>query len=154
MKWWIVFITEPPCKWWSFSFATNLKTFSFYLLIPILEMSRSAIHFLTRMHSSRMRTARSSSRPGGPPSGTPHPQDQAHTPARDQPLPPGNRHHPPGPGTPPWTRHSPLEQAPLQEQTPLGTGTPPPPDQAPHPPVNRITDACENITLPQLRCGR
>ena len=21
-------------------------------------------------------------------------------------------------------------------------------------PVNRITDACENITLPQLRCGR
>ena len=24
----------------------------------------------------------------------------------------------------------------------------------PHPPVNRITDACENTTLPQLRCGR
>ena len=23
-----------------------------------------------------------------------------------------------------------------------------------HTPVNRITDACENITLPQLRCGR
>ena len=22
------------------------------------------------------------------------------------------------------------------------------------PPVNRITDACENITLPQLRCGQ
>ena len=22
------------------------------------------------------------------------------------------------------------------------------------PPVNRMTDACENITLPQLRCGR
>ena len=22
------------------------------------------------------------------------------------------------------------------------------------PPVNRITDACKNITLPQLRCGR
>ena len=22
------------------------------------------------------------------------------------------------------------------------------------PPVNRITHACENITLPQLRCGR
>ena len=22
------------------------------------------------------------------------------------------------------------------------------------PPVNRIADACENITLPQLRCGR
>ena len=23
-----------------------------------------------------------------------------------------------------------------------------------HPPVNRITDMCKNITLPQLRCGR
>ena len=23
-----------------------------------------------------------------------------------------------------------------------------------NPSVNRITDACENITLPQLRCGR
>ena len=23
-----------------------------------------------------------------------------------------------------------------------------------HPPVNRMIDACENITLPQLRCGR
>ena len=22
------------------------------------------------------------------------------------------------------------------------------------PPINRITDACKNITLPQLRCGR
>ena len=25
---------------------------------------------------------------------------------------------------------------------------------SPPPPVNRITDACENITLPQLRCGQ
>ena len=23
-----------------------------------------------------------------------------------------------------------------------------------HPPVNRMTDGCENITLSQLRCGR
>ena len=23
-----------------------------------------------------------------------------------------------------------------------------------HPPVERMTDVCENITLPQLRCGR
>ena len=23
-----------------------------------------------------------------------------------------------------------------------------------HPPVDRMTDACENITLPELRCGR
>ena len=65
------------------------------------------------MHSSRMRTARSSSRPGGSPPGTPPlgadiRPDQAHT--------PGSRHPPP--------------------------------------PVDRITDACENMTLPQLRCGR
>ena len=25
---------------------------------------------------------------------------------------------------------------------------------ATHTPVDRMTDACENITLPQLRCGR
>ena len=62
------------------------------------------------MHSSRMRTARSSSRRGeGSPLGTP----------REQALP--GRDHPPN-------------------QT--------------HPPVNRITDACENITLSQLRCWR
>ena len=36
-----------------------------------------------------------------------------------------------------------LHQAP--QQTPPGADTPP---------VNRMTDACENITLPQLRCGR
>ena len=45
----------------------------------------------TRMHSSRMRTARSSSRPGGSPSGTP--RDQAH-PHGTRP-PPGTRHPPP-----------------------------------------------------------
>ena len=46
--------------------------------------------------------------------------------------------------------------------TPLGAGTPPPeqapqphpPEHAASPPVDRITDACENIALPQLRCGR
>ena len=52
----------------------------------------------TRMHSSRMRTTRSSGRPGG--------------------------------GVSPRTRHS-------------------PPGADPPPPVNRITDACKNITLPQ-----
>ena len=67
----------------------------------------------TRMHSSRMRTARSSSRPGGLHQAPPGPD-------------------PPGPGTPPGTRHPP------------GSGPPPPP-------VNRITDTCKNITFPQLR---
>ena len=86
----------------------------------------------TRMHSSRMHTACSSGHPGGSPPGTPLEQ------------------------IPPRTRHPlfPAYQAPL-----LGPGTPPPeqtplpprdPGPAP-PPVNRITDACKNITLPQLR---
>ena len=48
----------------------------------------------------------------------------------------------------------PQDQAPTpspREQTPRpGPGTPPGAD----PPVDRITDACENITLPQLRGGR
>ena len=40
---------------------------------------------------------------------------------------------------------------------PLGTELPPPRQRPPwteEPPVNRITDRCKNITLPQLRCGR
>ena len=73
----------------------------------------------TRMHSSRMRTARSSGRPGG--------VSTRHTPLGADP--PGSRH-------PPGTRH------------------PPPGPPLTPPPVNRMTDACENITLPQLRCGR
>ena len=35
---------------------------------------------------------------------------------------------------------------------PWGVSATPP--RLTHTPVNRITDACENITLPQLRCGR
>ena len=64
----------------------------------------------TRMHSSRIRTARSSSRLGGSPPGTPP----------EQPPPgPGN---PPGPGTPPdqappRTRHPP-DQAPPRTRPP------------------------------------
>ena len=59
------------------------------------------ILLLTRIHSSRMRTARSSSRPGGlhqaPPNWDQTPRDQA----------PPTR-HPPGPGTPPVDRHTPV----------------------------------------------
>ena len=75
------------------------------------------------MHSSRMRTARSSSRTGGV----------------------LHKEHPPGPGT------SPDQAQPLGTRHPPGSR--PPRDQAP-PRVDRITDAYENITLPQLRCGR
>ena len=75
----------------------------------------------TRMHSSRMRTGHSSAHLVGV--STRAPWDRA---------------PPPGPGTP-GTRYNLLF---------------PPPDQAPPrldtPPVNRMTDACENITLPQL----
>ena len=80
------------------------------------------------MHSSRMHTAPSSSRPGG--------LHQA--PPRDQtPLGPDS----PGAGTPPppgpdYQRSSP------PDQILLGAGTPR---------VNRITDTCKNITFQQLR---
>ena len=108
-----------------------------------------------RMHSSRMHTARSSShhRGGGVgldqiplnfPLGVGLETCKAcwdQTPSRTR-LPwhqaslrtsaPRTR-HPPGPGTP-------------QNQAPPGTRHPP--DQ-PHPPVNRITDTCKNITLTQ-----
>ena len=63
---------------------------------------------LTRMHSSRMHTACSSSRPGGV--STRHPPDQA--PPQDQATTPGSR--------PPRSRHTP------QDQAPLGADTPPP----------------------------
>ena len=73
-----------------------------------------------------MRTARSSSRPRG--------VSTRYPPGANPPGPGAPRtRRPPGPGTHPW------------KQTPTGLGTPP---------LDRITDACENITFPQLRCGR
>ena len=75
-----------------------------------------------------MRTARSSSHPGGSPPTTPprgrHPPPEQTLPGSRHPL--GSRH--------PRSRHPP-------EQTP------------PAPPVNRITDACKNITLPNFVAG-
>ena len=77
----------------------------------------------TRMHSSRMRTTRSSSRPRGV-----------------------STRYPPGPGTPPpETRHPPGTRHP-PEQTPPISGTP---GTRHPPPVNRMTNRCKNITLPQ-----
>ena len=80
---------------------SNLKPGTF-LRVPRV----SSKHFATRMHSSRMRSARSSSRPGGSPSGTP---------LRNQAPPPRTRHHPPGTRHPPRTRH-PL---PVDSHTPV-----------------------------------
>ena len=135
------------------------------------------INIITRMHSSRMRTARRSRRRGGldqiplnfplgcGPGSVPRqfpPWVWAWTwSPSTSPLGvgletlPGSRH---SPGRrPPWMRHPlPWEQALLSETcckacwdttcNACWNTTPPP--------VNRMTDACENITLPQLRCGR
>ena len=78
-----------------------------------------------------MRTTRSSGRPRGSPPGNPPEQ-----------TPPEQ--------TPPWSRHppggDPREQTPPRADTPQSRHPP----GAGTPPVNRMTDACENITLPQL----
>ena len=87
------------------------------------------------MHSSRMRTARSSSRPGGV--STRHlPQDQ--TPPRTRHPAPRTRSLP-GPDTPPGTRHPPTRHPP-------GPGTPW--DQTP--PVDRHTPV-SILPCPKLR---
>ena len=81
----------------------------------------------TRMHSSRMRTARSSSHPGGlhqapPPEQAPLDQAPPHCKACWDSTPPAARHA----GIPPV----------------MHAGIAPPP-------VNRMTNGCKNITLPQ-----
>ena len=85
----------------------------------------------TRMHSSRMTVCHSRSicPGGGMPPAMHVPLPAMHT--LHNGCPPAM--HVPQPCTSPWPR------------------TPPHPRT---PPVDRITDACENITLPQLRCGR
>ena len=87
----------------------------------------------TRMHSSRMRTARSL--PYGEVSLTEIPRDRdrwTETPLTETPMerdPPGQRR--------PWSCYL---WCILRQRHP--------------PPVNRITDPCENLTLPQLCWGR
>ena len=123
----------------------------------------------TRMHSSRMRTARSltvcrsrSICPGGGVVRVTHappcmPPCHTHTQAHSQPCVSPT----PLPCMPPM--HTPTVHASPATHTTQATHTPtpsharPPAMHAPshtRPPVDRITDACENITLPQLRCGR
>ena len=137
----------------------------------------------TRIHSSRMRTARGSSRqlgggvfqcmlgyippgcgPGEPPSfwvwawRTPLPVwAWRPPPARPLKLPPGC-----GPGDPPGqTPQAPPSRCGPGDQQGMLAYSPPPHqtykaywDTPTPPPVNRITDKCKNIILPQLRCGR
>ena len=86
------------------------------------------------MHSSWMSTACSSSQvPGGDPLGADTPQNR-HPPEQ---TPPRSR--------PPHTRHLPGSRS-SPDQAPPGADTP----RTRHPPpVNRMTNRCKNITLPQ-----
>ena len=125
------------------------------------------------MHSSRMRTAHSSNRSGGSPPGTPweqtplgagtpqgadpHPREQASP--RSRPpwsRPPRSR---PRPRPAVWntTCNACWDSTPSPHQRPAArhAGIPPAMHAGiAHPPVNRITHTCKNITLPQLCCGR
>ena len=94
-------------------------------------------NYQTRMHSSRMRTARTSNRVGvggvclsacwdTPRCGNGDLQGML-------------GYHPPPPPRP-AARNAGIPSLPPPTPTPT--------------PVNRITDTCKNITLPQLRCGR
>ena len=92
-----------------------------------------------------------------PPQATMHPPEQPRMPPLEQPhMPPWSNHACPPreqPCMPPRaTRHAPPEQPCM----PPGATTHAPPPQQPRtpPPVNRMTNRCKNITLPQLRCGR
>ena len=121
---------------------------------------------LTRMHSSRMCTAHSlivspylvvshacpRSNHACPPGATTHapPGATTHTPPDQPHMPPEQPHMPPWeqPLMPPGSNHT----HPLPSEHPC---MPPPLAATTHaPPVTRITGACENITLPPLRCGR
>ena len=112
---------------------------------------------LTRMHSSRMHTARSSSRHGG----SPHPH--------------GSRHPPPEQAPQVWAWRPPPKARPLNFPPGCGPGNlqgmlgyhPPETcykacwdttcnacwDNTPSP-VDRMTDTCKNITFANFVCGR
>ena len=107
----------------------------------------------TRMHSSRMRTARSLIiSPYLIVSHTCPPGATTHAPQSNHACPPGSNHAPPwsNPACPPGaTTHAPPQSnhaCPPQEQ-PCTPHSP----QSNHacPPVNRMTSRCKNITLPQ-----
>ena len=94
------------------------------------------LYFKTRMHSNRMRTTRSSSHLGGSPPVTPLGADPpgSRPPARHAGIPPAMQA---GIATSwrPAARHAGIPPA-------MHAGIA-------HPPVNRMTDKCKNITLPQ-----
>ena len=119
---------------------------------------------LTRMHSSRMCTARSLTvsrrilcmpprqKPHMPPGknhACPPRRNHAHPPAKTTHAPGSNHVHPPG-----ATMHAPLSNHACPPSPPEQPRMPPPGATTHAPPVNRITDACENITFANYVCGR
>ena len=98
-------------------------------------------HFITRMHSSRMRTTRTLPYGGGFPDRPPSP-GQSPPPGQSLPFnrePPGQR---------PLEQRRPPDRAP-PGQSPPWTETPPDRDPQTDTPLNRMTHGCKNITLPQ-----
>ena len=122
----------------------------------------------TRMHSSRMHTACSltvSHRKNHacPPRATMHAprSNHAHPPGATMHAPPGatthappgsNHAHPPSNHAPPGaTTHAPPEQP---HMPPRSNHAHPPWATMHAPPVDRMTDTCENITFSNFVCGR
>ena len=114
---------------------------------PLLTESQTGVK---RMHSSRMHTARSLT------VSRYLIISQAHTPRATTHAPPtqNNHTHPQSNHACPLgaTKHAPPKQP---HMPPCSNHACHPPTEQPHmPPVNRMTNRCKNITLPQLRCGR
>ena len=125
-------------RWWCFFHQTKeslsrMKSYNINLSI-YLHFYQAVILVLTRMHSSRMRTVRSSGRRGSPP-GPPGPEAPQPRPPRDQTPPPRTR--------PPRTRH------PLGEDPPPGAGTPQ--EQTPRYEQNSWYTLVKILPCPKLR---
>ena len=109
------------------------------------------------MHSSRMRTARSLTvsrrvlhMPPSPLAAM-HAPWQPHTTPQQPHMPPTTMHTPHNHTCPPTTMHIPLQSHTPSAITDASPQPCTPPCNHAHPPINRITDTCKNITFPQLR---
>ena len=111
-------VRRHPSKWWG--------------CFPRCRCIWMVLNFKTRMHSSRMRTARSSIRRG---------VSTRHPPGTDTPrelTPPTGSRHPLGADTPPQGADAPRRHPPAREQTPCEQNS---------------WHAYENITLPSFAAG-
>ena len=115
-----------------------------FLLPHFFHLGKPVLSILTRMHCSRMRTARSMTvcrscsicMPCTPPSPATHPPSCTHTPSH---APPSHT-RPPSHACPP-AMHTPSHAHPL------------PQPHMPSPPRGQ-TDTCKNITFTNFVCGR